>query len=394
MPWANVKPMDAKLHFLSDWLRGLDTFTDLCLRHGISRKTGYKWIRRFEQQGFEGLNDQCRRPNRNPNQTPFSIRQALINLRRQHRHWGPKKLLTLLADQHPDWQLPGKTTIYNILRSEGLIHRRRRRAQVAPSPKPFAPAREPNDVWSADFKGQFYTKNGTCCYPLTVMDHVSRYLLACQIVDGTGTKRSRRVFEALFKRYGLPNRIRTDNGTPFASIGVGGLSKLSVWWIRLGILPERIEPGRPQQNGRHERMHRTLKQEALQHPKDTARAQQKRFDRFLKEYNELRPHESLKQRPPASFYRPSSRKMPSRLPHMRYPAYFKRTKVNHNGTIWINGANVYLGYLLKGEHVGLEQIGHQLWEVSFGNVRLCRINRDKKEPLVKLDDHKKCYLCR
>lgn len=385
MPWANVKPMDAKIFFLSDWLRGLDTFSGICRHHGISRKTGYKWIRRYQKLGVEGLHDRSRRPYGNPNRVPFTIRQALIELRKQHRYWGPKKLLSVLTDQHPDWRLPCKTTVYNILRSEGLICSRRRRAQVAPSPKPFAPARQPNDVWSADFKGQFYTKDGTCCYPLTVMDHVSRYLLACQIVSSTRTKCCRQVFERLFKRYGLPNRIRTDNGTPFASIGVGGLSRLSVWWIRLGIMPERIEPGKPQQNGRHERMHRTLKQETLHQPAKSAKKQQERFDQFLKEYNELRPHESLLQRPPASHYWRSQRAMPSRLVPMTYPAYFKRAKVNHNGTVWINGNNVYLGYLLKGEYVGLEQIGHELWEVSFGNVRLCRINKNKKEPLVKLD---------
>ena len=386
MPWANVKPMDAKIHFLSDWLRGIDTFAGICRHHGISRKTGYKWIRRFKKLGPEGLNDQCRRPNGNPNRIPFPVRQALIDLRKQHCHWGPKKLLSLLADQHPDWQLPGKTTVYNILRTEGLIRSRRRRAKVAPSPKPFAPAKHPNDVWSADFKGQFYTKDGRCCYPLTVMDHVSRYLLSCQIVDGTGTKQSRRVFTALFKRYGLPERIRTDNGTPFASIGVGGLSKLSLWWIRLGILPERIEPGKPQQNGRHERMHRTLKDEALEQLQDNARAQQKRLDQFVEEYNELRPHESLKQRPPASCYRPSDKKMPTRLPPMRYPPYFKSAKVNQNGTIWINGDYIYIGYLLQGEQVGLEQIGHDLWEVFFGNVRLCRISKGQRKPLATLGE--------
>jgi hypothetical protein len=262
-----------------------------------------------------------------------------------------------------------------------------------PTPKPFAPAHQPNDVWSADFKGQFYTKDGACCYPLTVMDHVSRYLLACQIVKGTRASESLRVFKKLFARYGLPGRIRTDNGAPFASIGVGGLSRLSAWWIRLGILPERIEPGKPQQNGRHERMHRTLKQETLFPPAANVRAQQKRFNRFRETYNKVRPHEGLKQQPPSSCYRPSRQRMPTRLPKLKYPAHFKRAQVNPNGTIWIDGTNVYVGYLLKGEHVGLEQIGHELWEVYFGRSRICRINKDVKEPLAKGVTGKKCHPC-
>lgn len=387
MPWLNVKPMDSKILFLSDWLRGWDTVSATCIRHEISRKTGYKWIQRYKALGIDGLQERSRRPKYNPNRIPFTLSQEFIALRKQYPHWGPKKLLPVLAERHPDWDMPCKTTVYNILRSEGLITPHRRRRRVMPSPKPFARAHQPNDVWSADFKGQFYTKDGACCYPLTVMDHVSRYLLSCQIVKGTRTKDSRKVFKTLFVQYGLPNRIRTDNGVPFASIGVGGLSHLSAWWIRLGIMHERIEPGKPQQNGRHERMHRTLKQETLRPPAKNARAQQVRFDDFRKGYNDIRPHESLKQCPPASCYRPSSRLMPSRLPPLTYPAHFKRTQVNPNGTIWIDGTNIYLGYLLKGEIVGLEQIGHELWEVFFGSTRLCRINKNKKEPLTMMGNH-------
>jgi transposase InsO family protein len=374
--------MDAKILFISDWLRGLDNFSALCRHHGISRKTGYKWVERYEEQGIEGLRDRSKQPHHNPNVIPYALKQCIVGLRKQHPNWGPKKILGLLASHHPDWDLPSKTSVYNILQSEGLIQSRRRRPRVAPSVKPFAPAHAPNEVWSADFKGQFYTKDGKCCYPLTVMDHVSRYLLSCQIVKGTKSRESRKVFEALFAHYGLPDRIRTDNGVPFASIGVGGLSCLSVWWVRLGILPERIEPGKPQQNGRHERMHRTLKQETLRPPAANAQAQQKRFDRFRAHYNDVRPHEGLKQRPPASCYRHSQRQMPSDLPSVSYPGHFKRALVNSNGTIYLNGINVYLGYLLRGETVGLEQISHDLWEVSLGNLRICRINKNEKEPLT------------
>ena len=384
MPWLTVRPMDAKILFLSDWLRGQESFTHICFRHGISRKTGYKWVKRYQASGLGGLAEQSRRPHRSPHGIPFAVREALIALRNAHVGWGAKKLLALLAQQHPDWELPSEASVGNILRAEGLTRPRRRRGRVQPCPKPFAPAHEPNDVWSADFKGQFYTRDGTCCYPLTVMDHVSRYLLSCQIIKGTRTRESRRVFKALFERYGLPQRIRTDNGAPFASIGVGGLSQLSVWWIRLGILPERIAPGKPQQNSRHERMHRTLKDETLHPPASNVREQQVRFDVFRKRYNEVRPHESLDQRPPASCYAISSRRLPSRLPAVAYPGHFKRARVNHNGTIWIESVNVYLGYLLRGEHVGLEQIGHELWEVFLGPYRICRINKYKKEPLIVL----------
>ena len=382
MPWLTVRPMDAKILFLSDWLRGRDNFSALCRHHGISRKTGYKWVARYNEQGLEGLQDRSRRPHENPNAIPFALKQCIVGLRKQHPNWGPRKLLGLLASQHPDWELPSKTSVYNILRSEGLIAPRRRRRRVAPCAKPFAPANAPNHVWSADFKGQFYTQDGKCCYPLTVMDHVSRYLLACQIVKGTKSQESRKVFEALFARYGLPDRIRTDNGVPFASIGVGGLSRLSVWWVRLGIVPERIEPGKPQQNGRHERMHRTLKQETLQPAAANAQAQQRRFDRFREHYNDVRPHEGLAQQPPASCYQRSQRRMPSQLPAVTYPGHYKQALVNPNGTIYLSGVNVYIGYLLRGETVGLEQIGHDLWEVSFGNLRICRINKNEKEPLT------------
>ena len=385
MPWLTVRPMDAKILFLGDWLRGFESFSALCRRHAISRKTGYKWVQRYRAHGPDGLQDRSRRPHHNPHGIAFAVKQSLIGLRKQHPGWGPKKLLSLLAREHPDWALPSRTSVYNILRAEGLIQPARRRRRVVPTAKPFAPAHIPNDVWSADFKGQFSTQDGVCCYPLTVMDHVSRYLLSCQIVKGTRTQDSQEVFKALFSQYGLPKRIRTDNGAPFASIGVGGLSRLSVWWVRLGIMPERIAPGKPQQNGRHERMHRTLKQEALQPPASTAQAQQRRFDHFRERYNELRPHESLKQCPPASCYRPSQRRMPSGLPPMSYPGHFKQARVNPNGTIWLNGVNVYIGYLLKGETIGLEQLDNELWEVSFGHLRICRINKNKKEPLTMIN---------
>lgn len=380
MPWLKVDPMDAKILFLGDWLRGGDTFTGLCRRHGISRKTGYKWLRRYKEMGLDGLKERSCRPQHFPNRIAFTIRKEIIALRRRYPNWGPKKIRQLMSTLHGDWDLPSATSVYNVLRSEGLINQRRRRRRVMPSPRPFSPVCEPNEVWSADFKGQFCTKDGTWCYPLTVMDHKSRYLLACRIIEGTRSRQSRKVFESLFVKYGLPRRIRTDNGIPFASTAVGGLSRLSTWWIHLGIVPERIEPGKPQQNGRHERMHRTLKQETLRPPASNVGAQQKRFDSFRKTYNAVRPHESLKQQTPASCYSPSDRPFPSSLPALQYPVHFRKALVNHNGTIWLDGTYVYIGYLLQGETVGLEELDNDLWAVYFGPVPLCRIKNFEKEP--------------
>jgi transposase InsO family protein len=393
MPWFKVDPMDAKVLFLSDWLRGGDTFTALCQRHGISRKTGYKWVRRYRELGLDGLKDRSRKPLHFPNRIAYTIRKEIVALRRQYPHWGPKKILQLMATLHSDWVLPSTTSVYNILRAEGLIKRRRRKRRVAPSPMPFSPVHQPNEVWTADFKGQFYTKDGTCCYPLTVMDYKSRYLLDCRIIDGTRCKETRRVFESLFTKYGLPGRIRTDNGVPFASIAVGGLSRLSAWWIRLGILPERIEPGKPQQNGRHERMHRTLKQETLRPPAPNAKAQQSRFDSFRNRYNNIRPHEGLNQQTPASCYSGSDRPFPSSLPEFQYPGHFKRARVNHNGAVWLNGTYVYLSYLLRGETVGLEQLDSDLWAVHFDFLPLCRIKNYVKEPYDRKGNANKCYPC-
>jgi transposase InsO family protein len=251
--------MDQKLLFIADHLREVATFSDLCHRYGISRKTGYKWVARYEELGIAGLHDQSRRPHEHPLQTPYAVRKAIIELRSGRRDPpGPKKIRVLLEQHHPDWEIPSKTTIYNILTEEGLIHPQRRRKRVPVGQQPFSAVREPNDVWSADFKGQFKTKDGTWCYPLTVMDHQSRFLLECRNFQGPGLEQTRKAFETLFREYGLPWRIRTDNGVPFAAKSPGGLTQLSKWWVRLGIMPERIEPGKPQQNGRHERMHKTL----------------------------------------------------------------------------------------------------------------------------------------
>ena len=382
MPWIEVNPMDQKILFVADWLRGVSSVSDLCDVYNISRKTGYKWLKRYDQSGINGLHEASRKPHQSPQQTPYPIRQAILDLRTcGGMILGPKKIQALLKKRFPNERPPSKTTIYNILHAEGVVPKRRRKQRVAPFPKPFAPDEGVNDVWSADFKGQFRLKNGKYCYPLTVMDHHSRYLLCCRGMAGPRFKETQAAFKWLFKKYGLPQRIRTDNGVPFASKAVGGLSRLSIWWITLGILPERIDPGKPQQNGRHERMHRTLKQAAICPPKQSFRSQQKQLDLFRESYNCVRPHEALDQQLPDSCYQPSERTYTARPEALVYPEYLVVRRVQSNGTLSIRGNMVYVTHLLKGYEVGLNEIEQGVWDVYFRPIRLGRF--DEREVLHK-----------
>ena len=372
MPWKEVKPMDQKLMFLADHLRKVTNFSALCSRYGISRKTGYKWVGRYEQSGLDGLQDQPRRPRHHPLRTPHAVRQAIIELRTSTPKDppGPKKIQTLLEQKHPNWDVPSKTTIYNILTEEELVHPQKHRRRVQQGQHPFAAVHDPNDVWSADFKGQFKTRDGTWCYPLTIMDHHSRYLLDCRNFEGTRYEPTQKAFEALFREYGLPWRIRTDNGVPFASHCPAGLSQLSKWWVRLDILPERIELGKPQQNSRHERMHRTLKAATAIPPAETPQNQQQEFDDFRQRYNHERPHESLGQKTPASQYQPSQRPLPETLPELEYPGHFRVNLVHHNGIIQHQGHRVYVSALLRGERLGMEEVADGCFNVFFGRLQL------------------------
>lgn len=371
MPWQEVKPMDQKVLFLADWLRKMASFTELCERYCISRKTGYKWIKRYEDIGYDGLYDRSRRPKNSPQQTPYPVRKAILELRTRGRiTFGPKKIQILLKQRFPHEHIPSETTIYNILRSEGLVKKRRRRQRVSPFEHPFSPTSEANDLWSADFKGQFKMANGQWCYPLTIMDHQSRYLLCCQGLEGTRFNETQKAFQQLFKKYGLPKRIRTDNGVPFATIAVAGLSRLAVWWITLGILPERIQPGQPQQNGRHERMHRTLKQAATKPPEASLEKQQEVFDEFCHNYNVERPHEALGQKPPAQFYLPSPRQYPDSTQDLKYPDYCEVRTVQSAGVVYFLGRQIYVSHLLKGHCVGLCETAEGIWDIYFGPIRL------------------------
>jgi len=371
MPWKEVKPMDQKLLFLADYLRKGHNFKDLCSGYGISRKTGYKWVSRYREEGVEALHDRSRKPKSHPHQIPYTIRKEIIQLRKKRKiKLGPKKIHSLLLSNYAEEDAPSPTTIYKILRNEGLIISRRIKRRVPSMPQPFELVGKPNDVWTADFKGQFLTKDGKWCFPLTVMDYQSRYLFQCRAFEKISTDAVKKEFDQLFKRYGLPNRIRTDNGIPFASHSLGGISHLSKWWIRLGIFPERIKPGRPQQNGIHERMHRTLKESAIQPPGRSRRHQQKLFDDFKHEYNEERPHEALEQKTPTSEYRKSSRVRPKCLPDLQYPGHYQVTRVSSKGVMYCFGRMVYTGHVLEGERVGMEEVQDGVWKVYFGPIYL------------------------
>lgn len=376
MPWKDVRPMDEKLLFLADHLRGVGNFSQLCERYGISRKTGYKWIERYRESGVEGLAERSRRPHHNADVIPYAIRQAILEIRTAQRDVpGPKKIQVLLERRFGGEALPSKTSIYNILKAAGQMAPRRRRRRATPSRIALRSASCANELWSADYKGQFKTRDGHWCYPLTVMDHASRYLLACDGQHGPRWKDARASFERLFREYGLPERIRTDNGVPFATTSVGGLSSLSIWWIRLGIVPERIEPGQPQQNGRHERMHRTLKSALGTDPAaNLEEEQQQRLDAFRQHYNDDRPHEGLGQKRPREVYRSSPRPYPELLPELEYPKYYHPNRVCRNGLIYWRGLRIYISYMLASEWVGLEEKDQGQWDVYFGAILIGSFN--------------------
>jgi putative transposase len=373
MPWRQTSPMDQKMQFIADYLRQTLSIVALCELYGVSRKTGYKWIERYLKHGPLGLEERSRQPHSSPHQTPRHVVEAFIELRRHHPAWGAKKLLSILQKRHPSWPLPARSTVCDILRRNGLVPKTRHRRHIGHPGKPTSQILAPNEVWSADFKGHFKTGDGRYCYPLTVADGYSRCLLGCQALSSTRVPEAKPVFTRLFKEFGLPKRIRTDNGVPFATNTLARLSQLSAWWVRLGILPEFIEPGKPQQNGRHERMHRTLKAETTRPPAATRRAQQHKFDRFRQEFNFERPHEALDMHTPASRYEVSPREMPTQLPPLEYPDRFEVRYVSANGGIRWNHQWVNVSHTCAGAYVGLEEIDDGIWNVYFGPLKLGRL---------------------
>jgi transposase InsO family protein len=366
--------MDQRTQFIADYLREVLSVSELCDLYGISRKTAYKWIDRYLRQGPTGLEERSRRPDTSPNRTPDEIQHALLEARRRHPSWGGKKLLALVHKSHPNWHLPHRSTVCDILSRNGMVPKKRTRRRIGHPGKPTSSILAPNDLWSADFKGQFKMGNGCYCYPLTVADGFSRYLLGCQGLHSTSVDEAKPVFTRLFQEYGLPKRIRTDNGVPFATTTLARLSRLSAWWVRLGVMPEFIEPGKPQQNGRHERMHRTLKAETTHPPAYSFGPQQRKFNVFVQEFNHERPHEALDQQTPASCYERSPREMPRKIKPFEYPDRFEVRYVSGNGGIrwnrdWVNVSTVCIG-----EYVGLEEIDNGIWSVYFGPLKLGRLD--------------------
>lgn len=377
MPWKETSRMDEKLFFIAECLRQEEPMTVLCARHGISRQTGYELKRRYLAGGVAGLEERSRAPHHRPQTTPDMIVDLLVDLRREHPRWGPKKLLPILRKRHPSIEFPAVSTAGDILKRAGLIEETRRRRRPIAVERPFNAVEQPNDTWCIDFKGWFRTRDGTRCDPLTVTDAFSRYLLACEIMPEQ-TESVQVAVDCLFSEYGLPLAMRSDNGAPFGGSGPAGLSRLSVHWLKLGLRLERIVPGKPQQNGQHERMHKTLKEDTTQPPADTAAEQQQRFEAFRRLYNTERPHEALDQTPPADHYRSSPRPMPSRIEEPWYDANHEVRRVRTNGEIKWRGGTYFVSETLAGEPVGITETasGHSV--VRFAGIDLGIIDPRKE----------------
>jgi putative transposase len=391
MPWKETNAMDERKRFVEEWSRGEEGVAELCRRYGISRQTGYMWWKRFTTQGENGLKEQSRAPRQQARAMPAEIAKQIVRLRVEHPRWGPRKLKAYLKQHQPKVVWPASSTIGELLRREGLVWARRQRRRTPPWTQPLAHARTINQVWCADFKGWFYCGNGQRCDPLTITDACSRFLLQCRSVEKTDGWHVQAVFEAVFRENGLPARMRTDNGPPFASTAPGGLSRLSIWWLKLGIVPERIAPGNPQQNGRHERMHATLKAETASPPKATLRQQQRAFDRFVREYNEQRPHEALDYATPASLYAPSAREYPATLPELEYPLGVNMRRISQQGSVKWKSQRTFISEVLAYENVGLRQIQEDRLEVWFGPLLLGWLDtrRGKFSPVTSHPAHRR-----
>ena len=369
MPWKKTEPMNERVKFIASYLENVDSFLDLCERFEISRKTGYKWVARYEEGGVKSLCDKSRRPLHHPQAVSSEVTQKIILARKKHPRWGPKKLVVIIKRSEPKLILPSISTVGEILKRNELIKPRLRRRYSSPYENGLRTFDEPNAIWAADFKGHFPV-GGKRCYPLTITDGFSRYIIRCKLLPRPLHAPVQKTFEQAFREFGMPTAIRTDNGAPFSTLAPGGLSRLSVWWIKLGILPERIEPGRPDQNGRHERMHAVLKAETAKPPKSSFRAQQNAFDHFKAEYNFVRPHEALGMDVPQNYFVPSLKKFPERLPEIEYPSHFRVEKSYPNGIVSLGSTQWYISGCLRNEFIGLEEIDNDIYKVYFGHVAL------------------------
>lgn len=365
MPWTITNTMDLKVQMIGDWQLKHLSITDLSHKYGLTRRTVYKWLERYEKQGIDGLKELKRTPLHSPHQTKDDIVELIVTEKLKNRHRGPKKVYSQLKKHYPHIDFPAPSTMGEWLKKRGLVDTRKKRLRVPPYTEPFQTCHAPNAVWSADYKGQFYTRDARVCYPLTISDNYSRYLLQCHGLPGPRYHETKTVFEKVFREYGLPDAIRSDNGIPFAGKGLGGLSRLSLWWIQLGIIPERIDKGCPQQNGRHERMHRTLKAETLSPVSCNIKEQQKRFDLFRFDYNNYRPHEAWGQDVPNNHYQPSNRMYVEKPVPPEYGIDYTVRHVRSNGEIKFNGMMYYVAQLLANQPIGLKEIADGQWNIYY-----------------------------
>lgn len=377
MPWKETHVERERRRFVEEYFSvgRRWSMTELCEAFGVSRRTGYKWIGRFQQGGLPELGDRSRARHTQAEATEARIEEALVAMRKKRPSWGPRKLLGYLERRNPDVQWPAPSTVGGILKRRGLVKpSRRRRRGIRPQATELREAAVPNELWAVDFKGWFRTGDGQRCDPLTITDVYSRYLLKCQRVERPDAECTKPVFEQVFAEYGLPVAIRSDNGAPFASQGAGGLTMLSAWWVKLGIELERIAPGCPQQNGRHERMHKTLKRETARPPAANGSAQQRRFNRFQHIYNWERPHESLNNDCPADHYDASPRPYPATVPEMEYGEHIECRPIRTSGEIKWRGQLLYVSQALVGELVALEEIDDDKWLIRFGPIPLALVD--------------------
>ena len=377
MPWKVTDVLEERTRFVLEYDSGSFTMAELCRIYGIARKTGYQWVERYEVEGLAGLEDRRSGAGHHPNQTKSGVEQQIVQLKQAHPSWGAKKLRARLLATKKGVYWPAVSTFGEILRREGLSAPQHKRLKTPVYSKPFEKVEGPNQTWCADFKGWFLTGQGERIDPLTMTDAHSRYLLRCQGVEKTNTEQVQAIFAAAFREYGMPQTIRTDNGVPFASRAIAGISRLSIYWMKLGITPERIKPGHPEQNGRHEHMHRTLKAETAKPPAPTRRAQQKAFDRFRQQFNEERPHEALQQNTPASCYHSSPRLYPDRIPEPEYDTHMKPKRVYPDGTFFWKGTQIFISKCLKGEFIGMEKTDDRYWDVHFATFPLARFDSHK-----------------
>jgi putative transposase len=363
MPWKEYSVMDERMKFVVRLLDG-EKMSALCREYGISRKTGYKFWDRYKMSGAQAFADRSRRPYRYANQLPVQVERTILRLKHDKPNWGAPKIRELILRRYPDIKPPAKSTVHAVLDRHGLVTRRQRCRNKATG-TPLSLSRQPNDLWCADYKGEFMLGDRRYCYPLTITDQVSRFILSCEALETTKAQFAFTVFERVFKERGLPGAIRTDNGVPFATArGLYNLSRLSVWWLRLGIEIERIKPGNPQQNGRHERMHLTLKKETTRPAGANFLQQQARFDEFVEEFNNERPHEALDMKCPGEIYTRSNRPYRGML-DPEYPFHDKTVMVTHCGRICVGKTKINLSTALAGQPIGLKEVGDGIWLVSF-----------------------------